>query len=282
MKSFIKQSIQSTCKLVVQFTGKTRLGRYCLDQLLCAAREHFLVVIHNGTRLSFAAPNALCCWRADTFSTKEPETLEWIDAMPKGSVLWDVGANVGLYTVYAAKKRMCQVWAFEPSVFNLELLARNIFLNDLTKQVCIVPMALSDKLASSQLRMTTTDWGGALSTFDKTFGWDGKSIRQVFEFQTLGLSMNDAFERLCIPKPEYLKMDVDGIEHLILSGGANILKSVREVLIEVNDDFTEQASQINKLLTESGLVLKTKRHSDIIASSTTGFANCFDQIWVRT
>ena len=202
--------------------------------------------------------------------------------MPKGSVLWDVGANVGLYTVYAAKKRMCQVWAFEPSVFNLELLARNIFLNDLTKQVCIVPMALSDKLASSQLRMTTTDWGGALSTFDKTFGWDGKSIRQVFEFQTLGLSMNDAFERLCIPKPEFIKMDVDGIEHLILSGGANILKSVREVLIEVNDDFTEQASQINKLLTESGLVLKTKRHSDIIASSTTGFANCFDQIWVRT
>ena len=70
-------------------------------------------VSHGGVS-KLAVPNWLAGWRVDTFSSKEPETLEWIDSLPEGSVLWDVGANVGLYSVYAAKKRRCRVWAFEP------------------------------------------------------------------------------------------------------------------------------------------------------------------------
>jgi len=96
----------------------------------------------------------------DTFSTKEPETLEWIDKIPQGSVIWDVGANIGLYTCYAAKARGCRVFAFEPSVFNLELLARNIFLNELTDRVTIIPTPLSNTLAFNALNMQTTEWGG--------------------------------------------------------------------------------------------------------------------------
>ena len=76
-----------------------------------------------------------------------------------------VGANVGIYSVYAAKVRECKVYAFEPSVFNLEILARNIHLNELVEQVTIVPLPLSNRLQKSKLNMSTTDWGGALSTF---------------------------------------------------------------------------------------------------------------------
>ena len=72
-------------------------------------------VRHHGTQLTFAVPNRLNRFRIDTFSTKEPETLDWIDAIQEGSVLWDIGANVGLYSCYAAKARRCRVVAFEPS-----------------------------------------------------------------------------------------------------------------------------------------------------------------------
>lgn len=81
--------------------------------------------------MRFYVPNAQCRYRVSSFSTKEPDTLEWMDTIPPGSVIWDIGANVGLYSVYAAKSRGARVFAFEPSVFNLELLARNIFLNQL-------------------------------------------------------------------------------------------------------------------------------------------------------
>ncbi len=278
MKEAVKQSIRS----LVGASGGTRLGRFVLRTLTERAMQESRAVSHNGVALRFTAPNVLCEWRASTFSTKEPETLEWIDAMPESAVLWDVGANVGLYSVYAAKARGCRVWAFEPSVFNLELLARNIHLNQLTGRICIVPLALSDALAPNQMRMTTTEWGGALSTFGKELGWDGQAVDEVFEYQLLGLTMDDALQRLAIPQPDYLKMDVDGIEHFILKGGAAVLAKVRQVLIEVNDDFAEQAQQCHALLTASGLSLREKRHSEMMETSTTGYAHSFNQIWVRS
>ena len=51
------------------------------------------------------------------------------------------------------------MFAFEPSVFNLELLARNIYLNKLVEQIVIVPLPLASSLKISTLNMTTTDWG---------------------------------------------------------------------------------------------------------------------------
>jgi FkbM family methyltransferase len=171
-------------------------------------------IFHKGVPLIFSAPNALSKWRYETFSSKEPETLEWIDAMSHGSVLWDVGANIRQYSIYAAKKLNCKVWAFEPSVFNLELLARNIYLSDLDN-ICIVPVALNDKIGESQMKMSSTEWGGALSTFGEAYGWYGKEFQPVFEFKTIGLTMENTVTSLSIPQPDYIKLDVDGIEHLI-------------------------------------------------------------------
>ena len=85
-------------------------------------------VKYNDIKMQFAVPNHLNQYRVDTFSIKEPETLNWIDSLPEESELWDVGANIGLYSIYAAKKKKCNVFSFEPSVFNLELLAKNIFV----------------------------------------------------------------------------------------------------------------------------------------------------------
>ena len=281
MKKKIKQVVKKIINQVISLTIKSRVGSYAFNQILDSVMERVFEVSHDGLRLKIVTPNSLCEWRAKTFSSKEPETLEWIDAFQKNSILWDVGANIGLYSIYAAKRQNCRVWAFEPSVFNLELLARNIFVNELSNQICIVPTALSDNLGSSQMRMTTTEWGGALSTFGQDFGWDGEAIRQVFEFQTIGLSMEDATQLLKIPQPDYIKMDVDGLEHFILKGGFSVLSRVKQVLIEVNDDFHEQAEQCHSLLSKAGLLLKEKRHSDYIASNTQGFQNTYNQIWSR-
>jgi FkbM family methyltransferase len=282
MELSFKNCIKGTLDFLINISSKTRVGQYIQERIFNISMDRVVDVNHEGCDLKFVAPNSLCYWRAKTFSTKEPETLEWIDSIPKNNTLWDVGANIGLYSVYAAKKRNCRVWSFEPSVFNLELLARNIFINGLTEEVCIVPMALSDRLGFSKMRLTTTTLGGALSTFGQDFGWDGKVIRQVFEFKTIGLSMEDAMQKLAIPIPDYIKMDVDGLEHFILRGGSAILSGIKGILIEVNDDFNEQAEQCLKLLVEAGLVLKEKRHSEISAGSLeSGFQNCYNQIWTR-
>jgi FkbM family methyltransferase len=277
IKSLLKRAIYGS----VELARRTPVGRYRHDVIVSTAMEHAVGASHGSTTFRFATPNALCRYRAETFATKEPETLQWIDSIPVGAVLWDVGANVGLYSVYAARQRSCRVFAFEPSVFNLELLARNVRLNDVGERVCIVPLALNDALGPSEMRMTTTEWGGSLSTFGHDVGWDGKAVRKVFGFQTLGLTMDDAVQRLGLPQPDYIKMDVDGIEHVILAGGPNVLRSVRGVQVEVNDDFREQSEQSTRLLTAAGLKLVAKRHSDLIEASTTGFNHTFNQFWAR-
>ena len=278
----VKQFVKRLIDAFVSITHKNSMGRYLHNQVVSIAMGQTMEIGHGSINLTLSVPNQLCYWRVKTFSTKEPETLEWIERFPEGSRLWDIGANIGLYSIYAAKRRNCQVWAFEPSVFNLELLARNVFLNNLTDKICLVPVALSDELGSSQLRMTSTDWGGALSTFGHDYGWDGKTLGQVFGFQTLGIPVEDAVQRLKLPQPDYIKMDVDGIEHLILKGGLTVLRQVKGVQIEVNDAFQEQAEQCRLLLSDAGLVLKEKRHSEMIENSpTAGYKKVFNQSWVR-
>ena len=269
IKRFAKKIVKEAVRLLPRLSG----GKYLFQQLLETAMEEKSSAMHHGVRMSFSAPNELCRYRIASFSTKEPETLDWIDALPEGAIFWDIGANIGLYSIYAAKKCGAQVYAFEPSVFNLEILARNIDLNQLQKQITIVPIALSERAGTSLFKMTTMAWGGALSTFEEDFGQDGKELKEVFEYATCGISMGDAIEHLGLPSPRFIKMDVDGIEHLILRGGASVLKRVDSVLVEINDDFSEQAEQSSKYLKEAGLTLHRK--------CSLGAGNQYNQWWIR-
>ena len=282
MKKQLKRTAKNIIESIIGLLGKTTVGRYLYTSILSNAMNRSQTVTHQNVSLIFSTPNTLNQYRADTFSSKEPETLEWLDRMPKGSILWDIGANVGLYSCYAAKKCGARVFSFEPSVFNLELLGRNIFLNQLTDLVTIIPLPLAEELGVSKLNMTTTQWGGALSTFGQVYGHDGCPMEKVFEFSTIGLSMTEAVKILQIPAPNFVKMDVDGIEHLILKGGLDVLSKVDGVLIEINDHFTEQAKDANAYLIESGLTLKEKRHADYFNSDAFGSGqHTFNQIWIR-
>lgn len=279
MKKVILEFIKRLFKLVYNVLIKIRIGREFFDVIMRNSWEEVLRIRHNGLDLQFVVPNSLNRFRALTFSTKEPETLEWIDGLAKGSVLWDIGANVGLYSCYAAKARDCKVFAFEPSVFNLELLSRNIFNNNLSDKVVVLPIPLSDKLSISKLNMSNTDWGGALSTFGKEYGHDGKTLKKTFEYQLVGLSIDEVVKLLKIPAPDYIKMDVDGIEQLILAGAKATLKKVKSISIEINEDFVEQKKNSEKFLASAGLKFKEKRHAEMFNNSI--FKNTYNQIWVR-
>ena len=278
MKQKLNFFVKFVLKSFFSFISSTKVGSYINEVIINDVMNRILSVNHQGMDLTFSTPNWITKWRAETFSDKEPETLEWIDEIPKRSVLWDIGANVGLYTCYAAKRGV-KVFAFEPSVFNLEILSRNIFLNNLTEQVTIVPLPLTDKLTFSTLNMGNTNWGGALSTFGKEYGHDGKPMDMVFKLPTIGLSMVDAVNSLNIPLPDYIKMDVDGIEHLILKGGIPIIKNVKGLLIEINDNFAEQSENANLILKEAGFSFIEKRHEDTFSFGPAKYT--FNQIWKK-
>jgi hypothetical protein len=67
--------------------------------------ERKQIRIDNYT-VYLTTPNFLTRYMHKTFFTKEPETLAWIDIFERGSVFYDVGANIGLYSIYAVKKNV--------------------------------------------------------------------------------------------------------------------------------------------------------------------------------
>lgn len=91
--------------------------------------------------------------------------------------------------------------------------------------------------------------------------------------------MDEAVSLLRLAPPDFIKMDVDGIEHIILRGGTRVLAGIRGILLEINDGFTAQAEESRRLLQGAGLSLKAKLHAPMIEVSA--FANVYNQIWVR-
>jgi len=232
--------------------------------------------------LVLRTPNEVCRYRADTFATKEPETLEWIDKFGGEGALYDVGANVGLYSLYYAKTHPGRVYAFEPSALNLGLLATHVSDNDLSTRIVIVPTPLTERNEVAAFHLSMLDEGGAMSTFGQNYGHDGKSLDSQLEYETIGMSLDSMISSgLLVEPPSMLKIDVDGIEHLILRGARKSLLSpeLKTVLIEVNDNFAELADEVALIMKSAGFVLGERRHSSMFEGGE--FQDTFNQIWVR-
>ena len=65
-----------------------------------------------------------------------------------------------------------------------------------------------------------------MSTFDKKYGSDGDDLIIKFRYSIVAFSLEDVVERITVNYPKYVKIDVDGIEELILNGGLDILKKM--------------------------------------------------------
>src|SRR6516225_6500482 len=107
MKERLRKAIVAALRSGLRLTGET--GRRLVAEAQAQAGESLLEVIeHVDTkrgRVVFYCLGDLALWRARTLLAKEPETIEWIDSFRAGDVFWDVGANVGLYSLYAAVVR---------------------------------------------------------------------------------------------------------------------------------------------------------------------------------
>jgi len=243
-------------------------------------------VMDSGTEVSLVlhTPNSMCLYRAKTFSSKEPETLSWIEEFGKDqAVLFDIGSNIGLYSIFHAQVNKGSCVAFEPSFFNLKILLQNINLNNCHNLVTVVPNPLSNKVEFNDFNYGSTVEGGALSAFAVDFGHDGELMRSDASLEVLGMSLDWMLSQGLLKKhPNLVKIDVDGIEHLILEGARKVLmnEQCRTVLVEVNNGFIKQASRVHTLLSEYGFVLREKLRSDILRDHES-FSETYNQIWVK-
>jgi FkbM family methyltransferase len=207
---------------------------------------------------------------------KEPDTVEWIETtMRPGDVFYDVGANVGAYSLVAAKRfaGKVKVYAFEPAFLNFSQLCRNLALNNCQDAVFPLSVALSGRTTIGQFNYHDLVPGSALHTFGEAVDYTGQTFTPVFEQTMLSYRLDDLIDQFKIPKPTHIKIDVDGIEKAVLEGAQKTLlnPSLRTVIVELEAGQGER--EITELLVNSGFKLDSQA-----TRWTPGMLNC---IFVR-
>ena len=242
------------------------------------------IKIHEK-KIKFFIPNHLTEWRVDTLFTKEPETIAWIDKFKndKKIIFWDIGSNIGLYSVYAALTHQeCSVISFEPSSNNLRVLTRNIAVNNLENSIKVFTNPLTDK-SKKFLMMQHNEFneGGALNSFGENYNFEGKKQSYPMNYQLLGFSMRDILDNKFLEIPDYIKIDVDGIEHLILSGAGEYLKDkkIKSISVEINENFNKQFQNVIDIMHNNNFVFFDKKQNDDLKNSNGPFSKSFNYIF---
>lgn len=204
---------------------------------------------HEGVRMTFATPSQLTRWRVESIYSKEPCTLEWIASFQPDDLLLDCGANVGMYTVWAAATRQVRVIALEPEAQNFALLNRNIRENRLSDRVRAYCMGLSDVAGLSDLHMRDMRVGGSNHALGDPLDCHLKPMQAEFSQGSIAYPLDDLVSSGAVPVPTHLKIDVDGFEHRVIAGARRTLRNPKlcSLLVETNPDLSEHRAMIDEL-----------------------------------
>jgi len=174
---------------------------------------------------------------------KEPHTIRWIEGFAPGDVFYDVGANVGAYSLVAAKRfaGSVAVYAFEPAFVNFSQLNRNILLNGCVKTITPFAVALSDRTAVLPFNYQDVTPGGSLHALGDARDHRGTRFAPSVSQAVLSFRLDDLVRQFAIPAPSHLKIDVDGIELSVLKGAGSLLAdpTLRTVLVEAQEGAAE-------------------------------------------
>ena len=204
---------------------------------------------HGGVAIVYATPNQHTRWRVESLFTKEPDTIAWIATFDPKDVLVDVGANVGMYTVWAAKTRGTRVFAFEPEAQNYALLNRNIGLNGLAGRATAYCLALSDEAGLSELHLSQVLIGGSCHSLGEKVDYKHEPMVPAFSQGCVAARLDDLVAAGTVPQPQHVKIDVDGFEPKVIRGAARTIRDarLRSLLIEVNQTLADHREMVAEL-----------------------------------
>jgi FkbM family methyltransferase len=180
------------------------------------------------------------------FFAKEPGTFEWImKDVKQGDIFYDIGANIGVYTILAALRtgRQGKVYAFEPHSANFSRLIDNLTANNLQQVVVPCNFALNDQKGFFLFNYSSSNAGTSNSQLTDDFKVaEAQTGTQVSELK-YATTIDSLIESGKLQFPNHVKIDVDGNEYLILKGMGHLFSSQdrpKSVQVEMNDPYKDR------------------------------------------
>ena len=166
----------------------------------------------------------------------------------KDDVVFDIGANIGAFTVPFAKKvgDFGEVYSFEPQKLIYEILNENVNKNKL-KNVKVFNIGVGKK--EEELELNDIDYSKVGNFGGVSFKYESSSFTKNIKNKKYKVKVKNLDQLTEIKKCNFIKMDVELMELEILTGGKNFLKKFRPILWIENHEL--YPNKINKFLLEN-------------------------------
>lgn len=215
-----------------------------------AAMNSSLPVVVGEHQIELKTDTAIEFRRART-QMHERDVLEhFTDRLHPSDLVWDVGANVGLYTAFGGVIADETV-AIEPVPANVTALSRNLSLNDLEDETTVISAALGSAAAA------VTVPADAEPGENHTLIWQNSSTGQVSVPIMRGDDLISSGEA---PPPTVLKMDIEGGEAHALDGLEQALDGVRLAYVEVHGkrlkEIGKTSDEVIRTLEDAGFEIE--------------------------
>lgn len=214
--------------------------------------------------LNFVVEDGAELWRVKTLLTKEEGTIRWLQSsLRAGDVFLDVGANIGIYTLYAARLvgSTGAVYAVEPHVVNARSLLRNITQNvHLEATIGVLTCALAEHDSWAPFNYSSLRPGSSGSQLGHVRGENGQEFQPAAVEVKRTVPLDVLVGEQVLPPPHVVKIDVDGNEPEILRGMLGLLANQppRSIQVEVHP---ATLGEIDALMEKCGWALVDRHHT---------------------
>ena len=207
-----------------------------------------------GDNLCFNISNNLEKYRVESALIKEAETIAWIkhwSLINSQGVFYDIGANIGIYSLYAAFMHpTLRVFCFEPTSNNYMSLQQNVWLNKFDN-VFAFNLALAKNCEITSLYLSDLRTGNSGAQINCPINEKGQEYDVQRVEKVLAMSLDSLVFEYKFPVPSYVKIDVDGRETEILGGMLKTLvePELKSILVEFNNyhEFNEWSKRLKEL-----------------------------------
>lgn len=219
------------------------------------SEAHHIVEYPGYGKFKICGGNKMLEFRAESFLTKEPTTLEWLQTLEADSLLIDIGANIGVYAVPASLFHVKKVIAVEPEIKNYNMLLSNLSANNISPQKCeALPLAVSTRFKNqfTKLYLTKDEVGASCHQVGRNQDFKLRALDGERQYRNIFCtSLAQIVEQASIEHegPIHIKVDVDGIESDVCQSlfDDGIISKVSSLQIELNDSIDEHHELIELL-----------------------------------
>jgi FkbM family methyltransferase len=196
----------------------------------------------------------------DASTRNELRQIEFfLENVRPGDIALDVGAHAGQYAVLLGTLAGAagRVFSFEPDETARSFLIRNIALNKLGQRVSVEPVALSDQNGQH----TFFSLGGnSMSSLARAGLGTASHSEAVSETIVRTMRLDDFVVNRGLPCPQWIKIDTEGAEILILKGAPQTLRCARGILCELHpyvwNEFGSTFDELLAIIEESGRTIR--------------------------